>query len=332
MYHALYSFVRGLRSVLNKLERKDELVSLPWFSKSRMSNLDIQILARLALKSALSSEPPQKKEGNDIFTTYLSYDVITAGVMFILLAIAAWSDNHGAEVSDTITVPYAIFGCYAAFLHERWVTACICVILLTAVLIGIRVPLWDKVNAFLMKRAYADESAMDEETAALEEQAEQFAEANGKDIENSCMLADLGGTLALIFATILMPDKLEPIPVIALFIFIGMMLVLYRAKDTANRAGDVAQAEDLTAFGGADAIVFIGILAFYGPVGFVYGMTATMAIALIWGVFLKLKKKTVGIPLLPAILAAAPMRVYIAYALCPQVEQAFRWAIHNLSL
>lgn len=252
--------------------------------------------------------------------------------MFILLAIAAWSDNHGAEVSDAITVPYAIFGCYVTFLHERWVTACICVVLLTAVLMGIRMPLWDKVNAFLMKRAYADESAMDEETAALEMQAEQFSEANGKDIDNGCMLAELGGALALIFATILMPDKLEPIPVIALFIFIGMMLVLYRAKESASREGDEAQAEDLTAFGGADAIVFIGILAFYGPVGFVYGMTATMAIALIWGVFLKLKKKAVGIPLLPAILAAAPLRAYIAYALCPQVEQAFRWAIHNLSL
>lgn len=282
-------------------------------------------------KSALSSEPPRKKEGTRIFTTYLSYDVITAGVMFILLAIAAWSDNHGAEVSDAITVPYAIFGCYAAFLHARWVTACICVVLLTAILIGIRVPMWDKVNAFLMKRAYADESAMDEETAALESQAEQFAEDNGKCIDNRCMLAELGGALALIFATLLAPDKLEPIPVIALSIFLGMMLVLYRAKESASREGDEAQAEDLTAFGGADAIVFIGILAFYGPVGFVYGMTATMAIALIWGVFLKLKKKAVGIPLLPAILAAAPLRVYIAYALCPQVEQAFRWAIHNLS-
>ena len=255
-------------------------------------------------KSALSSEPPRKKEGTRIFTTYLSYDVITAGVMLILLAIAAWSDNHGAEVSDTITVPYAVFGCYAAFLHERWVTACICVLLLTAVLIGIRVPLWDKVNAFLMKRAYADESAMDEGTAALEMQAEQFAEANGKDIDNGCMLAELGGTLVLIFATILVPDKLEPIPVIALFIFLGMMLVLYRAKESASREGDEPQAGALTAFGGADAIVFIGILAFYGPIGFVYGMTATMAIALIWGVFLKLKKQAVGIPLLPAILAA----------------------------
>lgn len=251
--------------------------------------------------------------------------------MFILLAIAAWSDNHGAEVSDTITVPYAVFGCYAAFLHERWVTACICVVLLTAVLIGIRVPIWDKVNAFLMKRAYADKSAIDEETVALEMQAKQFAEDNGKCIDNSCMLAERGGALALIFATLLTPDKLEPIPVIALFILLGMLLVLYRAKDTANRAGDEAQAEDLTAFGGADAIVFIGILAFYGPVGFVYGMTATMTIALIWGLFLKLKKKAVGIPLLPAILAAAPLRVYIAYALCPQVEQAFRWAVHNLS-
>ena len=77
--------------------------------------------------------------------------------MFILLAIAAWSDNHGAEVSDTISVPYAVFGCYAAFLHERWVTACVCVVLLTAVLMGIRMPFWDNVNAFLMKRAYADE-------------------------------------------------------------------------------------------------------------------------------------------------------------------------------
>ena len=118
------------------------------------------------------------------------------------------------------------------------------------------------------------------------------------------MLAELGGTLVLIFATILVPDKLEPIPVIALFIFLGMMLVLYRAKESASREGDEPQAGALTAFGGADAIVFIGILAFYGPIGFVYGMTATMAIALIWGVFLKLKKKAVGIPLLPAILAA----------------------------
>ena len=252
--------------------------------------------------------------------------------MFILLTIAAWSDSHGAEVSDTITVPYAIFGCYAAFLHARWVTACVCVVLLTAVLMGIRMPLWDKVNAFLMKRAYADESATDEETADLEEQAEQFAKANVRNIDNGCMLAELGGTLALIFATILMPDKLEPTPVIALFIILGMMLVFYRAKKSAIREGDEPQAGDLTAFGGADAIVFIGILAFYGPIGFVYGMTATMAIALIWGVFLKLKKKAVGIPLLPAILAAAPLRVYIAYALCPQVEQAFHWAIHNLSL
>lgn len=251
--------------------------------------------------------------------------------MFILLAIAAWSDNHGAEVPDAITVPYAIFGCYAAFLHERWVTACICVVLLTAVLIGIRVPLWDKVNAFLLKRAYKGEDTQKAEEMALEEIAEEFDGRYGEAIENSCMLTELGGTLGLIFATVLVPDKLEPIPVIALFILLGMLLVLYRAKDTANRAGDEAQAEDLTAFGGADAIVFIGILAFYGPVGFVYGMTATMTIALIWGLFLKLKKKAVGIPLLPAILAAAPLRVYIAYALCPQVEQAFHWAIHNLT-
>lgn len=91
-------------------------------------------------KSALSSEPPRKKEGTRIFTTYLSYDVITAGVMFILLAIAAWSDNYGAEVSDVITVPYAVFGCYATFLHERWVTACICVLCLLSVLVGVQIP------------------------------------------------------------------------------------------------------------------------------------------------------------------------------------------------
>lgn len=252
----------------------------------------------------LRSEQTRKKEGTRIFTTYLSYDVITAGVMFILLAIAAWSDNHGAEVSDTITVPYAVFGCYAAFLHERWVTACVCVVLLTAVLIGIRVPMWDKVNAFLLKRAYKGEDTKKAEEMALEEIAEEFDGRYGNAIENSCMLTELGGTLVLIFTTILVPDKLEPIPVIALFILLGMMLVLYRAKVTANRAGDEAQAEDFTAFGGADAIVFIGILAFYGPIGFVYGMTATMAIALIWGLFLKLKKKAVGIQLLPAILAA----------------------------
>lgn len=67
MYHELYSFARSLCSVLNKLERKDELVSLPGFSKSRMSKLDILDLAQLAqsliknLRSVLSKLEGKKE-------------------------------------------------------------------------------------------------------------------------------------------------------------------------------------------------------------------------------------------------------------------------------
>lgn len=66
--------------------------------------------------------------------------MITAAVMLILLSLAAWYDIHGAEVPDEITVPYAIFGCYAALLHERWVTACVCVLCLLSVLVGVQIP------------------------------------------------------------------------------------------------------------------------------------------------------------------------------------------------
>ena len=245
--------------------------------------------------------------------------------MLILLALAAWYDIHGAEVPDELTVPYAIFGYYTALLHERWITSLFCIVVLAAILIGVRIPAWNKFNALLLRKAGSNTSEGTEE-AMLEVRAAEFEASRGKLIDRTCIITELFGALALTFATILVSHEMEPIPLIALFIFLCMMLVLIKAKDATRRV----EAEE---FGGADAIVFIGILGFYGPIGFVYGMAVTMTIALIWGLIHKFtNRKSVVFPLLPAVLIAAPLRIYIAYSVCPQAEQALNWVLHNINL
>lgn len=250
--------------------------------------------------------------------------------MLILLALAALYDIHGAEVPDEITVPYAIFGCYAALLHERWVTSLICIAAMTAILIGVHIPVWEKCNAFLQRKAGTDIS---EAETLFADKAARFEAAHERAIDRTCIITELFGALALTFATILVPHEMEPIPLIALFIFLCVMLVLIKAKDAFGRIEAEKSVEDISAFGGADAIVFIGILGFYGPIGFIYGMAATMVVALIWGMIYKIaNRKTIAFPLLPAIFIAAPLRIYIAYSVCPQAEQAFNWAIHSINL
>lgn len=252
--------------------------------------------------------------------------------MLILLALAAWYDIQGAEVPDELTVPYAIFGCYTALLHERWVTSLICIVALTAILIGVRIPAWDKFNTFLLRKAGVDTSTEEQEDF-LAVKAARFEAAHERAIDRTCIITELFGALALTFATILVPHEMEPIPLIALFIFLCMMLVLIKAKDAFGRIEAEKSVEDISAFGGADAIVFIGILGFYGPIGFIYGMAATMVVALIWGMIYKIaNRKTIAFPLLPAIFIAAPLRIYIVYSVCPQAEQAFNWAIHSINL
>ena len=258
--------------------------------------------------------------------------MITAAVMLILLALAAWYDIHGAEVPDELTVPYAIFGYYTALLHERWITSLFCIVVLAAILIGVRIPAWNKFNAFLLRKAGSNTSEGTEE-AMLEVRAAEFEASRGKLIDRTCIITELFGALALTFATILVSHEMEPIPLIALFIFLCMMLVLIKAKDATRRVEAEESVEGISAFGGADAIVFIGILGFYGPIGFVYGMAVTMTIALIWGLIHKFtNRKSVVFPLLPAVLIAAPLRIYIAYSVCPQAEQALNWVLHNINL
>ena len=250
--------------------------------------------------------------------------------MLILLALAAWYDIHGAEVPDELTVPYAIFGYYTALLHERWLTSLICIVALTAILIGVRIQVWEKFNAFLLRKAGTDIS---EAETLFAVKAAEFEASRGKLIDRTCVATELFGALALTFATILVPHEMEPIPLIALFIFLCMMLVLIKAKDASRRVEAEEPVEGISAFGGADAIVFIGILGFYGPIGFVYGMAVTMVGALIWGLIHKFaNRKAEAFPLLPAVLIAAPLRIYIAYSVCPQAEQAFNWALHNINL
>lgn len=265
-----------------------------------------------------------------IFTTNMSYDTIVATVMLILLALSSWCDIHGTEVPDSFTVPYAIFGCYAAFLHERWTTAFICIIALAAILIGISIPGWEKLNAFLAGNCDVDISS---EENLLEVQASRFLKKRGHIIDRVSIVTEFLGTLALIITTIHPAQEIESIPLLALFMLLCMMFILIKVKYASRGEEGELPAEGISVFGGADAIVFVGILGFYGPVGFIYGMAATMVVALAWGLIQKYRKpKSIAIPLLPAVFAAAPLRIYIACAVASQAEQAIKWIAHGANL
>lgn len=104
-------------------------------------------------------------------------------------------------------------------------------------------------------------------------------------------------------------------------------------KPAAETGYDSCETEEISALGGADIIVFLSLLAFYGPVGFIYGMTATMGLALLVGLLRRVfHKECTGLPLLPVVLIAAPLRIYMAYSFVWMVERDLLWAFENILL
>lgn len=265
---------------------------------------------------------------------YFNLDLAMAAVMLTLLIVAAFFDANGAEVPDELTVPYALSGIIVSVLHERWGAAVVAVLLVGFILSGWS-PKWiQELNAKLMARAYPSEEALREETERLAVRAARYAKS-----DHLLLTSVLGMVLAFfIFGSVIGIMSLTETQARVRYIVAVAVcaLSLYRLKlqtERTTQAGEPEKAEPLSAVGGADVIVFAGLLGFYGGIPFVYVMAATMVGVFILAVLFQLvrgKKGSVGIPLLPGILLMAPLRIFILVTYCPKVLQAFGWASGNL--
>lgn len=260
---------------------------------------------------------------------FLRLDIVLAAAMGLLMVLSAIYDAHGAEVPDTVTVPYAMFGICTSVLHGRVAAGLIALLLLVIVLTG-WTPRWlSRANKRLMDKSYGEETGLQKETDLLSMKAASFEQRHGRWIDVLVNVIIVTGVMAIFVCIPYDGLTLQEIFLFfALFALLGPYAVL---KQKAKRAGGSGEmpVEELSAFGGADTIVIAGILGFYGGIPFVYGMAATMAVVFLFALVGRLRGKR-GIAMLPGILVTAPIRLYILIVYCPRLIQAFNWAMENM--
>lgn len=264
-----------------------------------------------------------------MFHDYLIYDAILAGFALIILCMAAVCDLKGAEIPDTLTLPIFSIGVSAAIIHHRWITILVADILLFLCIGHIKIPFLQKFNDYLMRKAYSEETLQTEDDT-LRQQADAFHAKNGKYMDVCCAATILLMLFVYFGVAICQRETDRWIYIAGLFTFVFVSYLFLIAKVSATK-GETIETEAISALGGADIIVFLGLLCFYGPVGFIYGMTATMGLALIVGLWQKcFRKDRIGIPLMPVILVAAPIRIYTAYSFIWMLDRDLLWAFKNL--
>lgn len=265
---------------------------------------------------------------------YTNLDIVATAVMLTLLIVAAFFDANGSEVQDMLTVPFAYMGITISVLHKRWWTALVALLAVIAVLSS-WCPKWLKwLNGKLMAKTYKSEEAIQEEQRQLKAKGDRYSQRNGR-----LMTSVLGMVVAFfLFGSVVGVLSLTETGarvrfICAVALCSGSLYLLKRQTDLAAKDGKLIEAEPLSAFGGADIIVFAGLLGFYGAISFVYVMAATMVGVFIMVLIVKLvkgKKGTASVPLLPGILVMAPVRLYILVTYCPRVLQTFSWASENI--
>jgi len=265
---------------------------------------------------------------------YVNLDFVAAAVMLTLLIVAAFFDANRAEVPDQLTVPYAYMGIVVSVLHERWVVALAAALMVASVLIDWR-PKWlRELNRKLMSiTEKPDKMSQDDDKQDIS-MAARFAKGDGR------LMTSVLGMVATLFlfgsviGVLSLTDMSAQIRYIAAVVLCAVSIfLLKRQSDSTNNDDHRVEVEPLSAFGGADIIIFAGLLGFYGAIPFVYVMAVTMVGIFIMALIVMLrkgKKGTARIPLLPGLLLMAPLRLFILVTYCPRVLQTFSWASGNL--
>lgn len=272
------------------------------------------------------------------------YDVIAYGVLMLLfLMLSAIYDRHGALVPDFVTMPYALLGLLIGFLQGRYISAGIGALLIVVILTGYY-PSWlKKLNRWFIRRSYKTDEEAEEEAIGYDKEAEAFEEKDGKTmrtIADVLVLATFAvagiGILRCFIPNGMVDDDKAITKCIATGVFILVWAVLSYNGMLPARSGvelDAAEEEkeppELSAFGGADMIVFIGIMGAYGFVGFIYGIVPTTALYILACViqhFLVKDNLFRGRPLIPSIFAATPIRIILYVTLSAPMMDVFVWA------
>lgn len=274
------------------------------------------------------------------------YDIIAYGVLMLLfLTLSAIYDRHGALVPDFVTMPYALLGLLIGFLQGRYISAGIGTLLIVVILTGYY-PSWIKrLNRWLIRRSYKTEEEAADEAVEYDKEATAFEEKHGKTmrtIADILVLATFAvagfGILRCFIPNGMVEDDKTVTKCIVTGVFILVWAFLsYNGMLPARSGVELDDTEEekekespeLSAFGGADMIVFIGILGAYGFVGFIYGIVPTTALYILACViqhFLVKDNLFRGRPFIPSIFVATPIRIILYVTLSAPMMEVFIWA------
>ena len=242
--------------------------------------------------------------------------------MLFFLGLAAWFDKHGTEVPDALTVPYAILGITGSVLSGRMDIALAAAFLLLMILLLVRIPGLTRLNDRVVQHAYKSEEAMENEQQHLIEEANAFYEKHGERVSRWLNVAYYVIPVLIAAAAIIDHVPSKDAFLSAIFSVGGIILLgrYYRACDNTDAESDSEEEEEelpLSALGGADMIVMIGMWGVYGTELFLLNVVI-VCLSCLFFVFLKYcftKKKVVGIALLPAIFLLAPIRLLLLLAI-----------------
>lgn len=262
--------------------------------------------------------------------------VMLAGSAFYL-TLAAFCDRNGAEVPDAITVAYAACCICAAVSQGRYIIGTLSTAALIVYLSGWKPKAMRKLNGWLMRRAYDSETEADEVEAAMNMQADAFYAKHEKHLERLYLAAGLVLVLASGVALLCQSrgGENQTQGYAAVGCLVAAVFAVRSVYGKERPAAENPDREGLSAFGGADIIVIIGIFALYGPIAFPFAVGVSFALHLLILIIRHLATRGKSnlkqhAPLLPSVWLAGPLRMAIALTVCQPMLQEARWLFQEM--
>ena len=249
------------------------------------------------------------------------------GMLAILLA-GAICDGICQEVPDSVTFSFAFIGILTALVHGRYVGAAIALLIVLSIFFGYQPKFVKRISDHFLKRAYKDAEVLEAENATINEASDSFFEKHGTKVSVVALILYAVTVIAMCIACL--SDGL-PIAkcVIAvgsfLAVSVGLVAMLFFTKQA-----DDAEHEEISAFGGADSVFVVGILAYFGIVDGMYAITAMfLGIIVLYAIrtiaykILKKESKLKGFPLLPYLTASSVLGVWAVQTFAGGVSSLF---------
>ena len=255
--------------------------------------------------------------------------ILLSVILCVFLAIGAKYDSNGALVPDDATVPFAAGGVVMSALCGRWFSFIFGLSALLFALYGKTPEFMKKISEKLLMRSYGTEEAIRDFDAELEEISEQFEVEHGAKLHMTLFVFSLIQFLVpVVFYFFSDRSVIALVPFLVSFVvlLLGFMYV-YRQNE------QMSETSEMTAFGGADVLVLIGLFGYYGGVAFVYAMVVTFAAYLLWSDLLQVLNGDLvwkAVPMLPVILWTIPLRLIIVHVAFSEMISSISFSFSDL--